>query len=114
MIEDYGVYLVLINVALNIFMSLISAVMFALSSPNKKQNKSIEATGYMPFLSVILGFFTFGCTSCMIGFLAALGITFGVFMLPLYNLPYKLLGLLLLMITFYIQRLIIKKMTCKI
>jgi len=115
MIDDYGVYLVVINVVLNIVMSLISALMFNLSTAYQDlTKKKSDATSYMPFISVILGFFTYGCTSCMISFLAVVGISFGVLMLPLHNLPYKLIGLLLLLIVFFIQTLIIKKGKCKI
>lgn len=114
MIEDYGVYLVVINVILNIVMSAISALMFNLSTAQVSLTKKGETTGYLSFVSVIFGFFTFGCTSCMITFLGALGISFGVYALPLHNLPYKLLALGLLIGFLILQRYLINNSKCKI
>lgn len=114
LIKDYGFYLVIINVVLNIFMSFISALMFNLSTAQVSLTKKGEAAGYLSFISVILGFFTYGCTSCMITFLGVIGISFGVYMLPLHNLPYKLLGLLILIASIFLQRYLINNAKCKI
>lgn len=114
MIEDYGYYLVVINITLNIVMSAISSLMFNLSTAQVKLTRRGEATGYMSFISVILGFFTYGCTSCVISLLSVIGISFAVFALPLHNLPYKLIGLALLIITLIVQAILIEKARCKI
>lgn len=114
MIKDYGRYLVVINVILNTVMALISALMFNLSTAQMSLTKRGESTGYLSFLSVILGFFTYGCTSCIITFLGVLGISFGVYLLPLHNLPYKLLGLVILIVSLVIQGVLIQKAKCKI
>ncbi len=114
MIEDYGAYLVVINIILNILMSTISAMMFNLSTAQVKLTRRGEASGYMSFISVILGFFTYGCTSCMVTFLGVIGLSFTVFVLPLHNLPYKILGLGLLIIGFIVQAILIQKAKCKI
>jgi uncharacterized membrane protein YccF (DUF307 family) len=50
------------------------------------------------FLSVLFGFLTYGCTSCVIAFFASVGIAFSVIILPLAGLPYKLISLLLILI----------------
>ncbi len=114
MIEDFGIYLVVLNIIVNILMSAISALMFNFSTALQSLSKRGESTGLMSFISVIFGFFTFGCTSCMIAFLAAVGINFAVIPLAMHNFPYKLIGLSLLGIVFVIQLYIIKKSTCKI
>lgn len=114
MLEDFGTYLVVLNVLVNVVMSVISAVMFNFSTALQSLSKRGENTGMMPFLSVIFGFFTFGCTSCMIAFLAVLGINFAVIPLAMHNFPYKLIGLGLLVIVFIIQLYIIKNSKCKI
>lgn len=114
LIEDYGVYLVIINVGLNLIMSAISALMFNLSTAQMALTRKGESTGYLSFLSVILGFFTYGCTSCIITFLGVIGISFGVYMLPLHNLPYKLLGLVILIGSLFLQRYLINNAKCKI
>lgn len=114
MIEDYGTYLVVINIALNILMSAISSFMFNLSTAQMKLTRRGEAAGYMSFLSVIFGIFTYGCTSCVVTFLSVLGISFTVAALPLLNLPYKLIGLGVLIIALIIQAIAIDKAKCKI
>ncbi|MCK9427576.1 MAG: hypothetical protein RBS76_05165 [Acholeplasmatales bacterium] len=111
---EFGTYLVVLNIITNIIMSFISALMFNLSTALQSLTRSGESTGLMSFISVIFGFFTFGCTSCMIAFLSAIGISFSVMLLPLYNYPYKLIGLGLLAIVFVIQLFIIKNAKCKI
>lgn len=114
MVEDFGVYLVVLNISVNVIMSFISALMFNFSTALQSLSKKGESTGLMSFVSVILGFFTFGCTSCMIAFLAAVGINFAVIPLAMHNFPYKLIGLGLLVIVFIIQLYIIKNSKCKI
>lgn len=114
MIDDYGIYLVIINIILNIVMSLLSAIMFNFSTALVALTKRGESTGYFSFISVILGFFTYGCTSCMVAAFSAIGITLSVTLLPMHNLPYKLIGLGLLIIALIVQLIIIKKAKCKI
>lgn len=114
LVDDYGAYLVVINVSLNLVMAAISALMFNLSTAQVSLTRKGESTGYLSFVSVILGFFTYGCTSCMITFLGVLGISFGVYILPLHNLPYKLLGLLILIAAVVLQRYLINNAKCKI
>lgn len=114
LIKDYGLYLVIVNVVLNIVMSALSSLMFNLSTAQVVLTKKGESTGYLSFISVILGFFTYGCTSCMITFLGVIGISFGVYMLPLHNLPYKILGLALLTASLFLQKYLINNAKCKI
>ncbi len=114
MINDYGIYLVVINIVVNIFMALISGLMLNFSTALVALTKKKEVLSYTSFISVILGFFTYGCTSCMITFLGAIGISFGVYALPLHNLGYKLLGLAILILAFVIQLIVIKRTKCKI
>lgn len=114
LIKDYGIYLVIINIVLNLLMASISALMFNFSTAQVSLTRRGESTGYLSFLGVVLGFFTYGCTSCMITFLGVLGISFGVYMLPLHNLPYKLLGFVILLVSLLLQRYLINNAKCKI
>jgi hypothetical protein len=96
MIIEYGLYLVVINVILNILMSVISATMFNFSTSLVKLNgKEGKATNFAN-LSILFGLLTYGCTSCVIAFFAVIGITFSVMVLPFAGLPYKLVSLVLL------------------
>ena len=114
LIKDYGVYLVVINVILNISMASISSLMFNLSTAQVALTRKGESVGYLSFVSVILGFFTYGCTSCIITFLGVIVISFSVLILPLHNLPYKLIGLVILIAALFLQRYLINNAKCKI
>ena len=91
--QEYGIYLTIINIFLNIIMAVMSGIMFnfatALGELNNKRSKSEN----IPILSIIFGIFTYGCTSCVITFLSAIGIVFSVPALGLAGLPYKLISL---------------------
>ncbi len=110
----YGVGLVIGNIALNTLMAAISAFLISATSAQfdftKKQSKGAN----MSFVSIIFGIFTYGCTPCVISFLAALGISFSVVVLPLAGLPYKFISLGLLLIGLLWIMLSIKKSTCPV
>lgn len=111
---EYGVYLTIINIVLNIIMSLMSARMFNLSQAlSSISNKDSKASN-IPILSIIFGIFTYGCTSCVITFLATLGIAFSVPALGLMGLPYKLLSFGLLLIGYFFVVRSIKKNECRV
>ena len=83
MANDFGVYLVVVNISLNVLMSFLSALMFNMSTAlfdiTKKEGKGTFVT----MISVLFGVLTYGCTSCVIAFFAVVGITFSVAALPL-------------------------------
>lgn len=96
--ETYGVMLVVTNIALNIIMSLLSALLMNFSTAMVEiKGKEGKSTNF-GFLSVLFGILTYGCTSCVIAFFASIGIAFSVIALPLAGLPYKLISLLLIVI----------------
>ena len=98
MILEYGVYLVVINIILNIVMSFLSALLMNMSTAMVELKGKEGKGSSFGFFSVLFGVFTYGCTSCVIAFLASIGIAFSVIALPLAGLPYKLLSLVLIMI----------------
>lgn len=114
MANDFGSTLVVVNIALNIVMSLLSAFMFNLSSALVDLTKKEGKGTFMTMFSVMFGVLTYGCTSCVIAFFAVIGITFSVAVLPLAGLPYKLISLVLLMVGFIWLMREIKKSQCKI
>lgn len=114
MIRVYGLYLVVINIVLNIAMSLISATMFNFSTSLVKLNgKEGKATNFAN-LSILFGLLTYGCTSCVIAFFAVIGITFSVAVLPLAGLPYKIISLVLLIGGFVWLMYEIQNTKCKV
>lgn len=112
--RQYGAYLVYINIALNIVMSLMSAFMFNLSSALVDLTKKEGKGTFMTMFSVLFGVLTYGCTSCVIAFFAVVGITFSVAVLPLAGLPYKLISLALLILGFFWLLREIKRSQCKL
>jgi len=96
--DEYGTFLPIVNIFINIVMSALSALMITFSSAlfhlTKKQGKGSN----LSFVSIIFGMLTYGCTPCIIAFFAAIGITFSVAILPLAGLPYKLVSLVLVII----------------
>lgn len=114
MIDDYGYYLVIINVLLNVMMAFVSALMFNLSTALFDVTKKEGKGTFMTMVSVLFGVLTYGCTSCVISFFAVIGITFSVAVLPFAGLPYKLLSLVILAIGFLWLLKEVKNAKCKI
>ncbi|PKK99269.1 MAG: hypothetical protein CVV57_03635 [Tenericutes bacterium HGW-Tenericutes-2] len=98
MILEYGIYLVVINILLNIVMSLLSALLMNLSTAMVVLKGKEGKGSTFGFFSIIFGIFTYGCTACVIAFLASVGIAFSVIALPLAGLPYKLISFVLIVI----------------
>ena len=98
MVDEYGIYLVVANIALNILMAFISAAMMNLSSALVRVNGKEGKGTFLSGIAVFFGMLTYGCTPCVVAFFSALGITFSVMVLPLAGLPYKFIsfGILIL------------------
>lgn len=113
MVETYGLYLVIINIILNIVMSFLSALLMSFSTAMVKLKGSEGKASNFGFFSVVFGILTYGCTSCVIAFFASIGIAFSVIALPLAGLPYKFISLILILIgLFWIRKEIDKP--CKV
>ena len=110
MAQIYGFYLVVLNIATNIVMALISAHMLVLSTNQFKELKSAN----MSFLSIVFGIFTYGCTTCVITFLASIGISFSVMVLPLAGFPYKMISLAIIIIGCFWTKREINNTVCSI
>lgn len=108
MSQQYGWYLPIINICINVFMAYMSGLMLSASSA---QFKDLKGTN-MSFVSIAFGIFTYGCTTCVITFLASLGITFSVVVLPLAGLPYKLVSVLLVIAGYLWTQREIKNTVC--
>lgn len=90
----YGVYLVIINIVLNIIMGFLTSLLM-ISSEIMVRGTKLSSLG---FLAVVFGMFTYGCAPCLIAFIANFGIVLSVIVLPLAGLPYKLISLGLIII----------------
>ncbi len=98
MVLEYGTFLVVINIILNVVMSLLSAILMNLSTAMVELKGKEGKGSSFGFFSILFGIFTYGCTTCVIAFLASIGIAFSVIALPLAGLPYKLLSLVFIVI----------------
>lgn len=114
MASEHGLWLVGVNILLNIVMASMSAFMISLSEHVLKE-KGIKTKGdNISFLSVIFGILTYGCTPCVISFLSVFGISFSVAALPYQGLPYKLISLVLLALGIFIMFRELKRKSCKV
>ncbi len=109
MANEFGVFLVIVNIVLNILMALLSSILLVGSEIMVKSTKSSS----LGFFAVIFGIFTYGCTTCVITFLANLGIVFSVIALPYAGLPYKFISLALIILGFLLTARQLKR-GCKI
>ena len=111
---EYGLYLVVINIALNIVMASLSALMISMSIAFLRFSGRDHNSTLLSGVSVLFGILTYGCTPCVIAFFAVFGITFSVAVLPLAGLPYKLISLLIIIIGLIWLFYSIKNTKCKI
>ncbi len=114
MAETYGVALVAVNVAINVVMAFGTAFLMMLSTAYVKFSGKEGKGTFLGSAAVFFGMLTYGCTSCVISFFAAIGIAFSVAVLPLAGLPYKLVSLALVGLGLLWLMLEIKRGRCKI
>ncbi len=104
MAAKYGIALVVGNIFINIVMSVLTSVMLTLSIISFEIKGSETKSQNLGFISVLFGIMTYGCTSCVIGFLAAVGISYSVVALPFAGLPYKFISLALIIAGLFFTR----------
>lgn len=112
--QTYGLFLVIVNIILNLLMSFLSAFLMNLSTAMVQLKGKEGKAQSFGFFSVLFGILTYGCTSCVIAFFASIGIAFSVTILPLAGLPYKLISLVLIIIGIVWIRHEIEHAACKI
>lgn len=109
--------IVVFNIILNLIISFISMLTIGISTANMNlSGKQIKGNTFWSSLAIALGFMTFGCTSCVVTFMASIGITFlstASFLIG-NGIWFKLLSLLLVVIGFIIVAILINKAHCKV
>lgn len=115
MISNYGIGITLVHIFINVIIGVLSSIMVGFSIINYRLTK-IEPKGSnaVPFLTFIFGILTFGCTSCVVAFLSAIGIAFTPIVFPNGNLLWKLVALLFVVIGFIFVMYSIHNTKCKI
>lgn len=114
MVRNYGLYLVIINILINTLMALLGSLMIVMASVNFNLTAKDLPQSNASFIAILFGILTYGCTTCVITFFAAIGINFFVLALPLAGLPYKLFALLFLIVSFYFVLRSLNKSMCRI
>ncbi len=98
-VTDFGVGILIMHLLLNFLISAVSSVVITWSFISLSvYKKDVKGTN-LPFVGVVIGFLTFGCTPCVVAFLAIFGITFVPLLLPNGNLLWKVLVLLIIIVS---------------
>ncbi len=114
MAASFGAALVAVNVAINVAMAAGTAFLMMLSTAYVRFSGKEGKGTFLGSAAVFFGMLTYGCTSCVISFFAAIGIAFSVAVLPLAGLPYKLVSLVLVGLGLLWLMLEIKRGRCKV
>lgn len=106
------------NIILNIIMGLSSALLMNLSTVMVELKSSGESASNLGFFSVLFGILTYGCTSCVVIFFSAIGISFSPAIFPFINvlngMIYKFLSLALIGLGLTLVLYNIAKGKCKV
>ena len=115
MTANFGIGVTITHIAINMLIAVLSSIMVAFSIINFKLTQ-VEPKGSnaIPFFTFIFGLLTFGCTSCVVAFLSAVGIAFSPLVLPNGNLLWKLGALLFVILGFVWVMYSIQNTKCKI
>ncbi|PAT02266.1 hypothetical protein CI105_02680 [Candidatus Izimaplasma bacterium ZiA1] len=115
MINNFGFLVVVVHITINLLIAGLTSIMVSFSIINYKLTK-IEPKGSnaIPFITFLFGLLTFGCTSCVVSFLSAIGIAFTPYVLPNGNLLWKFGALLFVVIGFIFVMNNIQKTKCKV
>ena len=115
MITNFGTSITIVHIFINFLIALLTSIMVSFSIINYNLTK-VEPKGSnaIPFLTFLFGLLTFGCTSCVVAFLGAIGIAFSPLVLPNGNLLWKLAALLIVSLGFIWIMYSIKNTKCKI
>lgn len=114
MAQEYGYYLVFINIFLNILMAFTSAFMWNISTGLVKLTGKEGKGSFVSGFAYIFGLLTYGCTPCVIALFSTIGLTFTVAVLPLAGLPYKFMAFGLLILGFLWLRHEANHVKCKV
>jgi multisubunit Na+/H+ antiporter MnhF subunit len=104
-----GMTTLILHLIMTVLLSMASSVVITWSYLSVQLFKKDVAATNIPFLGVAIGFFTFGCTPCVVAFLSIFGIAFVPLLLPMANLLFKVLVFLLIVASgaitlYYVQK----------
>lgn len=115
MIDNFGLGVTLLHIVMNIVIAVLSAIMVGYSIINYSfTKKDVTGSNAIPLLSFIFGILTFGCTSCVVAFLASVGIAFTPVILPNGNLLFKFIAMVFVGLGFLFIMYRLHNTTCEI
>lgn len=115
MTSKFGLGITFIHILINLLIAILSSIMVTFSTINYKLTKKEPiGSNALPFLTFLFGVLTFGCTSCVVAFLAAVGIAFTPAVLPNGNLLWKFAALAIVILGFIWIMYSIKNTKCKV
>jgi len=91
-----GMTTLVLHILFTLLLSVASSIVMTWSYLSIQLFKKDNVVTNIPFLGVAIGFLTFGCTPCVVAFLSIFGITFVPLILPMANLLFKVLTLILI------------------
>lgn len=91
-----GMTTLVLHIIFTVLLAFASSVVMTWSYLSIQLFKKDNVVTNIPFLGVAIGFLTFGCTPCVVAFLSIFGITFVPLILPMANLLFKVLTLILI------------------
>jgi hypothetical protein len=114
MLDDLGGFIFSIHIGLNLAMAFLTSAMLSLTQIKLNLTK-VEPVGSntIPVVSFLFALLTFGCTPCVVAFLAAVGIAFTPIVFPMGNLLWKVILLLFIIASTGYILYSIDKGTCK-
>ena len=104
-----GMTTLVLHIIMTVLLAIASSIVITWSYLSVQLFKKDVVATNIPFLGVAIGFFTFGCTPCVVAFLSIFGITFVPLLLPMANLLFKVLVFLLIVASgaltlYYVQK----------
>lgn len=106
------------NVLLDVIMGLASALLMNLSTIMVELKSGGDRASNLGFFSVLFGILTYGCTSCVVIFFTAIGISFSPAIFPFidvwHGMLYKFLSLALVALGLTLVLYNIAKGKCKV
>jgi multisubunit Na+/H+ antiporter MnhF subunit len=86
-----GMTTLVLHLIMTLLLAVASSIVVTWSYLSVQLFKQDVAATNLPFLGVAIGFFTFGCTPCVVAFMSLFGVTFVPLLLPMANLLFKVL-----------------------
>lgn len=115
LINEFGTGIFIIHISINIIIAILTSIMISFSIINFRLYKfEPKGSNAIPLVTFIFGLLTFGCTSCIVAFLGAVGIAFSPVVLPNGNLLWKFVALLIVILGFIWIMYSIQHTKCKI